>query len=174
LFGLLSFISDELETKHHITGILSGLLIAVPVTTMSITTFLTGSILQNKKRLLKPILAGGLGLTILGFISLVFFQALIPLIITVSIMGLGIGTILPALNIIITGACKMDERGLVTAIYGTVRFFGVALGPLAFSLALSLGRIPMFIGGAVVAGIALTTVMLVLNPQNILENNDLN
>ncbi|MDO9573523.1 MAG: hypothetical protein Q7I94_00915 [Candidatus Contubernalis sp.] len=34
----------------------------------------------------------------------------------------------------ITGAAQSSQRGIVTALYGSARFMGIALGPPAFSL----------------------------------------
>ena len=36
---------------------------------------------------------------------------------------------LPAINMLVTSAAGQEERGLVTSLYGAVRFIGVAVGP---------------------------------------------
>ena len=52
------------------------------------------------------------------------------------LLGVFIGSVLPPVNSIITGATKSDQRGIVTSLYGTVRFFVVAIGPPPFGLAI--------------------------------------
>lgn len=49
----------------------------------------------------------------------------------------------PCLNTIITSTTDTEKRGLVTAIYGGVRFLGVAAGPPLFSVLLESGRTVM-------------------------------
>src|SRR5690625_1356935 len=59
LFGLLSFISDEMEAKHAITGILKGLILAIPVTVMTIVAYASGLFLENHARWLKAAMVTG-------------------------------------------------------------------------------------------------------------------
>lgn len=172
LFGLLSFISDELELRHNLTGVIKGLVLAIPVTVMTIVAYASGLFLQERNKLLVPFIVTGLSLTAGGLVGLAFLGGLVALIGFASLMGLGIGLMLPALNTLITGASHADERGLITALYGTVRFFGVALGPPAFGLVQGVGRLPMFLAGAGIAGVALALVLLFVRPQKILVEAD--
>lgn len=171
LFGLLSFISDELETRHNLVGIAKGLVLAIPVTVMTIVAYVSGILLQERNNLLTPAISVGLSLAAAGLVGLAFIEGLFALIGFASLMGLGIGMKLPALNTLITGASQADERGLITALYGTVRFFGVALGPPAFGLVQDGGRLPMFLAGAAISGVALTLVLLFVRPDRILVDN---
>ncbi|MDN5348460.1 MAG: transporter, family, multidrug resistance protein [Clostridia bacterium] len=45
LFGVLSFVSDVLEARYHITGLTMGLLIAIPVSAMTLTSYLNNLLL---------------------------------------------------------------------------------------------------------------------------------
>ncbi|MDP3486675.1 MAG: MFS transporter, partial [Bacillota bacterium] len=66
----------------------------------------------------------------------------------ISVQGIGSGLVLPAVNTLITGAAPREERGIITAFYGTIRFFGAALGPPIFGL-LSQKPFILFIGSSI-------------------------
>ncbi len=155
LFGVLSFFSDTLEKRFNIMGFGAGLVIAVPVLVMAVTSFLAGTFLQQKlARLLKVSVIAGLALITSALLLAIPARGLVASLSTMVLIGLGTGLVLPSLNTLITSSAAMEERGLVTALYGTVRFFGVALGPPAFGWALTMGRAPMFLGNAAVTGAA--------------------
>lgn len=170
LFGLLSFISDEIEARHAITGVVKGLILAVPVTVMTVVAYTSGLFLEKRTKWLKSAMIAGLSLTVGGLLGLAFWSSLTALIGFASVMGLGIGLMLPALNTLITGATDADERGLITALYGTVRFFGVAVGPPAFGLVQTYGDLTMFLGGAAIAGVALVLVSFFVHTEKILAD----
>lgn len=56
------------------------------------------------------------------------------LVISMMIVGVGIGIILPNVNILMLANVAPNERGTVLALYSMVRFLGVAVGPIVFSL----------------------------------------
>lgn len=156
LFGTLFYLSEFLEKRYHMEGVMKGVGLAAPVAALSLVSFLTGRYLQsmNNRHLL---VAGGLvvaavGLILIGIIknTVVFFGAVI-------LMGLGSGFVLPTLNNLITSSVAMEERGIVTAVYGSVRFFGVALGPPLFGLLLKNGRLLTF---ATAAGVSLLAALV--------------
>ncbi|HEY8449546.1 MAG TPA: MFS transporter, partial [Bacillota bacterium] len=157
LFGVLSWYSDVLERSHGITGFTKGFVIAVPVLVMAVTSWLTGTYLTERlRRWLKHVAIGGMGLIATALATLYAVRGPVPLTLVVSLLGFGNGLVLPVLNTLITSAAATGERGLVTSLYGTVRFFGAALGPPAFGLLLEAGPLWMFWGSAaVVALIAL-------------------
>lgn len=130
LFGMLFYFSDRLETVYRYQGLIKGILLAVPVTVMTLTSLLTGVILQKKVNYLKAATVAGLALLTLSLALLLPAKGQ-PLLTAglVSLLGLGNGFALPALNTMITSAAAGKTRGLVTSLYGAVRFIGVALGP---------------------------------------------
>jgi len=153
LFGVLSFFSDTLEKRFNIQGFMTGLIIAIPVLVMAVTSFLAGALLQKQlSRLLKVSVVTGLALITGALLLAIPARGMITFLSTIVLIGLGTGLVLPSLNTLITSSAAMEERGLVTALYGTVRFFGVALGPPAFGWALPMGRTTMFLGNAAVTG----------------------
>ena len=84
-------------------------------------------------------------------------------------LGLGIGIVMPPINSLITGATSADRRGNITCLYGTVRFFGVAIGPPTFGLAMELGPWAMFLGSAALAVQAALTAHFANTPPAVSE-----
>jgi len=158
-FGVLSYFSDLLEGRYQIKGFTTGLYIAGPVLAMALTSYLVGTLLQKQlAKLLKPAVLTGLALQTSSLIILALVGRQYVLLVAIIILGIGSGILLPSLNMLITSAA-LKERGLVTALYGTVRFFGAALGPPTAGLALDLGPLAMFLaaalGTALIAALAL-------------------
>lgn len=154
LFGVLFFLSDYLETRLGLDGIVKGLALAIPVLFMSTTSYITGLFLKNKVQWMKWLAVTGLTLIAVSLASLSFFQNVYFFFTGISVTGIGTGLLLPCLNTIITSAVEANKRGLVTSIYGSVRFLGVAAGPPLFGLGMDLGRAYMYWGGAGLAGLA--------------------
>ncbi|NLY49998.1 MAG: MFS transporter [Firmicutes bacterium] len=168
LFGLLSYFSDVLEQELGVRGFTRGLVVAIPVLALTLTSSSTGVYLQ--KHLgpsLKTALLIGLGLVAISLVAL----ALIPpgywFLVPLTAAGIGTGLFLPGLNLLITSAAE-GERGLVTALYGTVRFFGAALGPPALGLGIKLGPLPLFLGGAAATAGVLALNWLLVKPREML------
>ena len=157
LFGVLSFISDLLVARFHLEGINKGLLLSVPLLTMSVTAYLTGLYLKKKGRFFKlsyfmGLMTVGISMGILPLCCDDLF--VFPLIL--GLLGLGSGLVLPAVNTMVTSAVQSEQRGGITSLYGSVRFTGVALGPPVFSLLQAGGISFMFLttgGLALAAGI---------------------
>ncbi|GAF25884.1 permeases of the major facilitator superfamily [Moorella thermoacetica Y72] len=153
LFGVLSYVSDLLEGMYGVTGIRIGLLIAIPVGTMALTSYLSGSYLQKTAgNFLKIVIIAGLVLEAAALVIMGLFANIYIFFLAMILMGFGTGVVLPAVNTLITSA-SARERGGITCLYGSARFFGVALGPPAFGLAMTLGKLPLFLGAAVLVGI---------------------
>ncbi len=153
LFGVLSYVSDILEATYGIRGVYTGLLIAIPVATMALTSYLSGSYMQQKTgNLLKIAIVAGLVLNAGALVVMGFFANIYAFFLATVVMGIGTGIVLPSVNTLITSV-SAKERGGITCLYGSMRFFGVALGPPAFGLAMTMGRLPLFLGAAVLAGV---------------------
>lgn len=129
LFALLFYLSQHLEEAHGIDGLPKGLWLAGPVGSMCVTSFVTGIVLQKKPGLLKLLTGVGLGLILTGLLLMAFITKDWALITGIIMSGIGTGLQLPGLNNLITSAAEAEQRGAVTAVYGAVRFFGVAIGP---------------------------------------------
>lgn len=159
LFGILFYISDILEKDHHIDGLIKGCILAIPLLFMTITSYITGSKIGKKMKLMKALIIIGLLLMTSSFASLIFFKKLIPFFSVLVISSIGTGLALPCINSFITGSVPGDRRGFVTSLYGSVRFLGVAIGPPIFSKLMEWSRPGMFL---TTAGLTLVSALLCL------------
>ncbi|MGG1399724.1 MFS transporter [Bacillus salipaludis] len=157
LFGILFYISDILEKDHHIDGVLKGGILAIPLLFMTTTSYITGSKIGKKMKLMKTLIILGLLLMTCSFASLIFFKKLIPFFAVLVISSIGTGLVLPCINSFITGAVPTDRRGFVTSLYGSVRFLGVAIGPPIFGTLMAWSRTGMFL---ITAGLTLICAFL--------------
>lgn len=160
LFGVLSYVSDVLESDYGFFGLKKGFVLAIPVFSMALTSYLSGLFLSDKRDLWKPIIVGGMLGAAVSLGPLAWISSLIPYLTFLFFAGISIGILLPPINSLITGATSTDRRGMITCLYGTVRFFGVAIGPPTFGLALEIGKWFLFLGSAVVAIIAAVIALL--------------
>ncbi|WP_044476945.1 MFS transporter [Oceanobacillus massiliensis] len=159
LFGILFYLSDNLETEYKIDGVLKGLILAIPLLVMVTTSYLTGSKIGKNLERMKRLLLLGFLLKTLSYASLVFLDKLIPFLAVLALSSVGAGLILPCVNSIITGAVGKERRGFVTSLYGSVRFLGVALGPPIFSRLMDWSKTGMFLS---IASFTLIVGLLVL------------
>lgn len=158
LFGILFLFSDRLEGVYGIRGVVKGLLIALPVAAMTVTSTLTGAFLQQRVHLLKA--ATLLGLLCVAAALLLLVPARGSRLLTaalVTLLGVGNGLALPAINTMVTSAAAGQTRGMVTSLYGAVRFIGVALGPPAVGWLMERGTAavywPLGVAAAATAGV---------------------
>ena len=164
LFGVLSYISDVLESSYHLYGLKKGFVIAIPVFSMAATSYLSGALLSERKALWKWVVVGGMTLSAAALTLLPLFAALVPTMAVLFVLGISIGLVLPPINTLITGATSAKRRGIVTCLYGTVRFFGVAIGPPTFGLVIQYGRWVTFLGAAAVSALAVVAACLFITP----------
>lgn len=158
LFGILSFLSDFLEARYNLKGVMKGFALAVPVLAMSITSLLTGTWLQKNRQYIKVVVSTGLALVAVSLGLNFLIKSEIYFFISLFISGIGTGLVLPAANTMITSSAPTAERGGVTALYGSVRFFGVAAGPPLFSVLEKLGRpwMTLIAGGMALAAFGIS------------------
>ena len=174
LFGILFYISDILEKDHHIDGLLKGSILAIPLLFMTTTSYITGSKIGKKMGLMKALIVIGLLLMTTSFSTLIFFRNLIPFFSILVISSIGTGLVLPCINSFITGSVPADRRGFVTSLYGSVRFFGVAIGPPLFSKLMEWSRTGMFLttAGLTLLCALLCLVLIHVAKKEPAENND--
>ncbi|MGE5530476.1 MAG: MFS transporter [Patescibacteria group bacterium] len=176
LFGVLSVFSDVLEKTYHIEVFGRGLILALPVLAMAATSFILGMVLKKKPAaLIRPAACAGLCLVGGGLALFALLPAkglgLVPPALAAVLVGLGTGAALPPLNTLITSAAPRKERGGLTCLYGTVRFFGVAIGPPVFALGLKGMKIPLYLGFAAAAALLALLSLAVIKPEKILPQN---
>ncbi|MEK4486568.1 MFS transporter [Psychrobacillus sp. FSL H8-0484] len=138
LFGVLFFLSENLEKVHHIKGIKKGFVLAIPLLLLCIASFITGRKIKGELSTIKKLIVFCL---IIVSASVVFVgftkEKLILLLVVTSIVGIAIGAILPVLDAIITENIQKEERGTVSSFYSSARFIGVAAGPPVMSLVMT-------------------------------------
>lgn len=154
LFGVLSWVSDILEADYDIFGLKKGFVLAIPVTAMALTSYISGTILAKSKEFWKPTIVAGTVLATIMLLLIPVFTNIFLFMTIMTLLGISIGVVLPPINTLTTGATKADKRGVVTSLYGTVRFFGVAIGPPTFGLAVRYGAWVLFVGAAVITSLA--------------------
>lgn len=159
MFGSLAYLSDVLDKSWGVTGVLKGIAISGPVLATTVTAYASGSLIRRSvSRLVKA--ASVLGLALLTVSLALISSTSSVYVVYTSLVGFGVGAglVLPALNLLVTSIAERS-RGTLTCLYGTVRFFGAALGPPALGLGLQAGRLPTFLAGA---GLALTAGVFLL------------
>lgn len=159
LFGVLFYLSEYLEQQFGLDGVQKGLVLAIPVLFMSAASFITGFVIKKKKTLMKILVVTGLAVMTASLVFLPLAKGVIIYFIAISIVGISTGLVLPCLNTLITSAASIKERGLVTSLYGSVRFLGVAFGPPIYGFLMAKGLGLMFWSSA---GLALLGAVLAL------------
>ena len=169
LFGVLSWLSDVLEMQYGIKGFSIGLLIAIPVGTMALTSYLSGSFFQQQQaNYLKWGIILGLTAVTASMLIISLFQNIYILFSAMVLLGFGTGAVLPAVNTLITSAAATEERGLITCLYGSTRFFGVAIGPPAFGIVTAAGKLPVFLAATVLAAVIALLAFIFIQADKLL------
>lgn len=81
-----------------------------------------------------------------------------------TVSSIGTGLLLPCLNTIITGAVQKSERGMITSLYNSLRFLGVAFGPPLFGWMMDKSDYLVFISVSVLSLITLGLVFFLIRP----------
>ncbi|MGG0815604.1 MFS transporter [Paenibacillus alvei] len=138
MFGVLYYLSSVLEERHGIDGIGKGELLAIPLGAICLASFVCGKLIGSTKSKVKWYsVAGSVLLTIsLGLILLAGTNQLWLLLFLLTLAGAGIGFILPSLDALITEGTDKEQRGTISSMYSSMRFIGVAAGPLITSFLL--------------------------------------
>ena len=120
---------------------------------------------KTAKNLFHWVIISGLALVAIGQVIFALVSSFWTLFAAMIILALGVGCTLPPVNTLVTGSAETKRRGIVTCLYGTVRFFGVAIGPPAFGFIEKFGKLAVL---SISAGIAV--VILILSALFIKEN----
>lgn len=166
LFGVLFFLSEHLERTYRLTGISKGLALALPVLVMSLTSYLTGRVIKKRATLMRRLILGGLFIITASLLVLTWNGRQTWFLFGgTSGCGLGTGLTLPCLNMLITSTTQAARRGMVTSLYGSVRFLGVAAGPPLFGWLMKYSLFTMFIAGAGLGTATLVLAWLFVRPE---------
>jgi ACDE family multidrug resistance protein len=169
LFGVLFYLSEILEAPpYNIDGLGKGLILAIPLLGMVITSYTTGALIKKNGTLMRWLINIGLAMmtVALGACILIFqMDNLYLLIGLLTLNGIGTGLLLPCLNTMITGTVKKAQRGMITSIYSSLRFLGVAFGPPLFSWMMDISDQLVFITVTCLALIALVLTFFLVKPK---------
>lgn len=166
LFGVLFHLSTLLEESHGQTGIMKGLILAIPLLALSMTSYITGKNIGNDKIRMKWItFVGCIGLTTSIFL-ISFSEHIIWIISGLVLSGVGIGLSLPCLDTFITAGIDKQRRGTISSIYSSARFIGVALGPPVFAILITYSHQFLFLSTASIGFIASLLALLIIRPKS--------
>ncbi|SEB76406.1 MFS transporter [Paenibacillus sp. GP183] len=167
LFGVLFYLSDTLEKPpYNIDGVKKGFVLAIPLLCMVATSYTTGALIKKNGTLMRWLMNIGLGImTVSLALSIFFFNNLYIFIGLLSLSGIGTGLLLPCLNTMITGSVEREQRGMITSIYSSLRFIGVAFGPPIFEWMMKISNQIVFITVSSLAFITLGLVFFLIKPK---------
>ncbi|EES74995.1 transporter, major facilitator family protein [Paenibacillus sp. oral taxon 786 str. D14] len=159
LFGVLFYLSEQLEAKHGLDGVIKGLVLAIPLAALCLASYVTGKKIGKDKKLMKWSGVAGLILSTGALFGIGFFNNIYFVIVCLIVCGAGIGIVLPSSDALITEGVDKEMRGTITSLYSSMRFIGVSAGPPVMSLLMKAGHMTMFF---VIAGVSLVAVILLL------------
>lgn len=144
LFGISSLYSDILEKDFGIFGIKKGLIMAGPVFVMAALSFILGLLLEKtKNKGLKAFVVTGMFFILSGQGLFLLLKGMWLKFASLVLLGAGVGLVMTPVNTLVTGSCSTKRRGIITCLYGSLRFFGVAIGPPLYGLSEKYGLIPI-------------------------------
>ncbi len=166
LFGVLFFLSNILEKPpYNIDGVWKGCVLAIPLFGMVVTSFTTGTVIRKNGVLIRWLMIIGLALMVVTLaLSIWLNKNLYVFIGLLTLSSIGTGLLLPCLNTMITGAVEKSERGMITSLYSSLRFFGVAFGPPLFGWLMGISYPVVFITVSSLSLISLGLVFFLVKP----------
>lgn len=167
LFGVLFYLSDILEKKPYtIDGVMKGWVLAIPLVGLVVTSYITGSVIKKNGILMRWLMNIGLILMTVSLALTIFFNENIYLFIgLLTANSIGTGLLLPCLNTMITGSVEKQERGMITSLYSSLRFLGVAFGPPLFGWMMEISHETVFISVSSLSLLTLALVFFLIKPD---------
>lgn len=167
LFGGLFRLSDYLESTTGLRGVGKGLILAIPLLALCITAYIVGKTIKTKISRMKTLILIGLAFLTVTIALFIWLKSIIWIITTLSIVAIACGLILPCLNTLITSSTGTSERGMITSLYGSIRFFGVALGPIIYGVLQNRPNLLFLGSSSVFALLFVLSAWLIHRPQRI-------
>ncbi|MFP7733576.1 MFS transporter [Priestia aryabhattai] len=165
LFGVLFYLSTILEERYHILNTKKGLVMAIPLLALSISSFVAGKKVGNNKVVMKWCAFFGFLLLTCSFIILFFNTSLFSILLTLVLGGIGIGAALPSLDALITEGIEKEERGTITSLYSSMRFVGVAAGPPLYTLLMKWSDMAVFQTSLGISAVGAILVLKAIKPK---------
>ncbi|PCK21461.1 MFS transporter [Bacillus pumilus] len=173
LFGVLFYLSDNLEAAYQIKGVKKGLLLSIPLLFLSISSYIAGKTIGKEKGKMRIFIIVGMALLSISYLFLWWNHSFYLLFICLSIGGVGIGIVLPALDALITEGIEKEQCGTITSFYNSMRFIGVALGPPIYAYLMDKGDSTVFILSTICSLISLFLVLFFIQPDEKDESEQL-
>ncbi len=172
LFGILFYLSDMTEKPPiSIDGVAKGGLLAIPLLGLVITAYLTGKLIKKNAARIKAFMIIGISMMTASLTAASIWHPYFAwLIAFITVSSIGTGLLLPCLNTLITGSVERSYRGMVTSLYNSLRFLGVAAGPPLFSWLAHRSVTWLFIILTVLSACLLIAVILWIHPPAKQEN----
>ncbi|WP_246027903.1 MFS transporter [Paenibacillus xylaniclasticus] len=165
MFGFLYDLSSMLEDTHHVHGIKKGALLAIPLSAICLASFIVGKAVGRNKVAMKWLTVVGTAVLTAAMILVTACnpKGIFWLMLIISAGGAGIGLALPSLDALITEGIEKQQRGTITSLYSSMRFIGVAAGPLL--AAVMLNRNALLYGGfAAAAAVCCILALFAIRP----------
>jgi ACDE family multidrug resistance protein len=156
LFGVLFYLSSLLEDRYNIDGVKKGLILAIPLAALCLTSYIAGKKIGQNQVAMKWCTFGGMALLSGSAVWFSFASGFYVSLAALLGCSIGIGAALPCLDALITEGFPKEERGTISSLYMSMRFIGVAFGPPVFALLMKNSHSLLFyliIGLAVIAAL---------------------
>ncbi|MGB4198822.1 MAG: hypothetical protein WBJ82_06935, partial [Tepidanaerobacteraceae bacterium] len=82
------------------------------------------------------------------------------------------GLVMTPVNTLVTGSCSTKRRGIITCLYGSLRFFGVAIGPPLYGLSETYGILPTVAVMSIAPIISLVASIVFIKVNKIMGQDD--
>ncbi|MBB6729395.1 MFS transporter [Cohnella zeiphila] len=166
LFGVLFFLSNILEDKpYSINGVKKGFVLAIPLFGMVLTAYITGSVIRKNGVLIRWLMNIGLALMVVSLCLAIWLNHNLYIFIgLLTVSSIGTGMLLPCLTTMITGVVEKAERGMITSLYSSLRFIGVAFGPPLFGWMMNISQRTVFISVTILSAVTLALVFFWVKP----------
>ncbi|QWU13525.1 MFS transporter, ACDE family, multidrug resistance protein [Paenibacillus sophorae] len=164
-FGVLFYLSETLESVYRLRGVLKGLVLAIPLALLCLSSYGAGKIIGKNKNLMKWIGFGGMVLLTASMVITGFNKGIYYMVGFLGLAGIGIGAALPCLDALITESIEKENRGTITSLYSSMRFIGVSLGPPAVSLLMGAGHWALFGTMAAVGAVGGLLTLFAIKPS---------
>ncbi|MDR0268424.1 MFS transporter [Paenibacillus sp.] len=165
LFGVLFYLSETLETKYNLHGVVKGLVLAIPLAVLCLASFVAGKMIGKNKKRMKWTSFAGMTLLTVSLVITGFSSQIIFVIVFFSLCGAGIGTVLPCMDALITEGIEQKQRGTITSLYSSMRFIGVSIGPPAVSLLMKANHWVLFVVMAIAGAVGGLLTLFAVKPE---------
>ncbi|MGG4036930.1 MFS transporter [Bacillus ginsengihumi] len=165
LFAVLFYLSSNLESQYHYHGVKKGFILAIPLAALCLASYVTGKLIKENMVLMKWIIFSSVIVTGAAILIIRFSDHFIYLITVFLISGIGIGASLPPLDALINQSIEKNVRGTISSIYSSMRYIGVAAGPLFMAYFMNKNVMISFMIMAVLCLVAAGLTFVAVKPE---------